>query len=198
METSHPDFIVGIGGSAGSLSAFTALFEAMPINTGMAFIVVTHLKPGSNSMLDQILSRSTYMPVVLAATGLLVHENCVYVIPPSSDLSIEGYSLKVVSPPRRMCRQVDCLFRSLADSKGAHAIGIILSGYLRDGTEGCKHIKAKGGTNFVQDRSAEVSSMPLNALASGCVDFVLPPEKIPSELLKLCMPRQYANQQMTH
>jgi len=185
MGTLQPSFIVGIGGSAGSLSAYKLFFEAMPSNTGMAFIVITHLQPYASSILDQILSRHTKMPVVLAQTGLVVTANRVYVIPPNADLSVKGYILNVVSPPKRASRQVDCLFKSLAESLGPQAIGIILSGYCNDGTEGCKHIKAKGGTTFAQDQSAEVSSMPLSAQGSGCIDFVLPPEKMPSELLKL-------------
>ena len=185
MGTLQPSFIVGIGGSAGSLSAYKLFFEAMPSNTGMAFIVITHLQPYASSILDQILSRHTKMPVVLAQTGLVVTANRVYVIPPNADLSVKGYILNVVSPPKRASRQVDCLFKSLAESLGPQAIGIILSGYCNDGTEGCKHIKAKGGTTFAQDQSAEVSSMPLSAHGSGCIDFVLPPEKMPSELLKL-------------
>ena len=194
MGISHPDFIVGIGGSAGSLSAFIGFFESMPIDTGMAFIVVTHLKPDSNSILDRILSRYTKMPVAVAVTALPVQADRVYVMPPNADLSIEGYLLKVVSPPRLASRQLDCLFGSLADSKGTHAIGIVLSGDLHDGTEGCKHIKAKGGTNIIQDLSAEVSSMPLSALASGCIDFVLPPDKMPDELLRLAKRLQHATQ----
>jgi two-component system CheB/CheR fusion protein len=125
------------------------------------------------------------MPVVVAVSELQVQADRVYVLPPNADLSIEGYLLKVVSPPRRVSRQLDCLLWSLANSKKEHAIGIVLSGYLHDGTEGCKHIKAKGGTNIIQDQSAEVSSMPLSALASGCIDFVLPPNKMPGELLRL-------------
>ena len=154
MGTLQPSFIVGIGGSAGSLSAYKLFFEAMPSNTGMAFIVITHLQPYASSILDQILSRHTKMPVVLAQTGLVVTANRVYVIPPNADLSVKGYILNVVSPPKRASRQVDCLFKSLAESLGPQAIGIILSGYCNDGTEGCKHIKAKGGTTFAQDQSA--------------------------------------------
>ena len=188
MGAFHPDFIVGIGGSAGSLCAIKALFEALPIDTGAAFIVVTHLKPNASSLLDLIVSRHTQMPVILASTGMRVNANCVYVIPPNADLTIEGYTLKVVSPPHRMSRQVDCLLTSLAESKGTHAVGIIISGYCHDGTEGCKHIKAKGGMIYAQDSSAEVSSMPLSAQASGCVNSVLPPDKMPVELLKLFQP----------
>ena len=187
MGTLQPNFIVGIGGSAGSLSAFEALFEAMPSDTGMAFIVVAHLPPTGSSLLDQILSRHTKMPVILAASGMEIKANKVYVIPPNADLSIKGNTLKFLSPPDGTGKQVDCLFISMAESRGTHAIGIILSGYLEDGTKGCKHIKAKGGITFAQDLSAEVSSMPLSAQLSGCIDFVLSPDKLPCELIKLLM-----------
>ena len=81
--------------------------------------------------------------------------------------------------------QIDLFFISLAENMGKRAIGIIFSGYFRDGTEGCKHIKAKGGITFAQDKSAEINDMSLSAQASGCVDFVLSPEKISDELKKL-------------
>ena len=76
-------------------------------------------------------------------------------------------------------------FTSLAEALGAHAIGIILSGYNGDGTAGCQHIKAKGGTPYAQDMSAIVDGMPLTAQAAGCVDFVLPPDKIAEELANI-------------
>ena len=185
MGARQPNFIVGIGGSAGSLSAFISFFETMPVDSGMAFIVVAHLSPIDNSLLDQILSRHTSMPVTIASSGMQIQINSVYVIPPNADLYVDNYILNVVSPPNRMSKQVDCLLISLAKSMGNHAVGIIFSGYLQDGTEGSMYIKAKGGITFAQDQSAEVSSMPLSAHASGCIDFVLPPEKMPSALLKL-------------
>jgi chemotaxis response regulator CheB len=77
------------------------------------------------------------------------------------------------------------LLSSIPEALGARAIGIILSGYDGDGTEGCQHIKAKGGTTFAQDMSAIVDGMPLTAQASGCVDFVLPPDKIAEELANI-------------
>ena len=104
---------------------------------------------------------------------------------PNVDLRIKGYTFKVVSPRQRGNEQVDVFLNSLAEVMGARAIGIILSGYFGDGTEGCKQIKAKGGTTFAQDKSAEVSDMPLSAQAAGCVDFVLPPGKMPYELQRL-------------
>ena len=185
MGQLHPNFIVGIGGSAGALNAYKELLDALPSTTGMAFVIVSHIHPTANSQLAQILSRHTKMPVMLASTAMPIRANHVYVIPPNADLLIEGYTFKVVSPRTRRNEQIDFCFNSLAEAMGARAIGIILSGYDGDGTEGCKHIKAQGGTTFAQDMSAEVDGMPLSAQASGCVDFVLPPGKIPAELQRL-------------
>jgi chemotaxis response regulator CheB len=116
---------------------------------------------------------------------MLIQANHVYVIPQNADIFIEGNAFKVVSPRTRGNNQIDLFLMSLAEAKGKRAIGIILSGYDGDGTAGCKHIKAKGGTTFTQDRSAEVNHMPLSAQASGCIDFVLPLDKISDELQRL-------------
>ena len=182
MGTLHPNFIVGIGGSAGGLNAYKAFLDALPPNTGMAFVIVSHIFPTANSQLAEILSRHTKMPVMVASSGEPIRANHVYVSPPDTDLLIENYSFKAVSPRTSRNKQVDLFLISLAEAMGAGAIGIILSGYDGDGAEGCKHIKAKGGTTFAQDMSAEVDGMPLSAQATGCVDFVLPPGQIPDEL----------------
>ena len=181
----HPNFIVGIGGSAGGLNAYRALLDALPSNTGMAFVFVSHMFPTAHSQLAQLLSRHTKMTVMVASTAMPIRANHVYVTPPNADLAIEGYTFKVVSPRTRRNTQVDVFLTSLAEAMGARAIGIILSGYDGDGTEGCKRIKAKGGTTFAQDVSAEVDGMPISAQASGCVDFVLAPDQIPDELQRL-------------
>ena len=185
MGRLRPNFIVGIGGSAGGLNAYKALLDALPPDTGMAFVIVSHLVPTANSQLAQILSRHTKMTVMVASTAMPIQANHVYVIPPDADLLIERHTFKVVAPRTKRNAQVDLFLTSLAEAMGARAIGIILSGYDGDGTEGCKHIKARGGTTFAQDMSAEVADMPLGAQASGCVDFVLPPGKIPVELQRL-------------
>ena len=185
MGTLHPNFIVGIGGSAGGLNAYKALLDALPSNTGMAFVIVAHMFPSASSQLAQILSHHTKMTVMLASTAMPIRANHVYVCPPNADLLIESYTFKVVSPRTKRNAQIDLFFASLAEAMGVRAIGIILSGYDGDGTEGCKYIKAKGGTTFAQDMTAEVNRMPLSAQASGCVDFVLPPDKIPDELQRL-------------
>ena len=185
MGKSLPSFIVGIGASAGGLNAYKAFFDAVPSNTGMAFAVISHIHPAAHSQLAEILSRHTKMAVTLAASGMKMLANQVFVIPGNADLLIENGALVVVSPRTRRNAQVDIFFASLAIAMGTRAVGIVFSGYDGDGAEGCKRIKAAGGTTFAQDASAEVSGMPLSAQATGCVDFVLSPEQIPAELKKL-------------
>jgi two-component system CheB/CheR fusion protein len=185
MKTVQPIFIVGIGGSAGALNAYKTLLDAMPYDTGMAFVIISHMNPTAHNQLALILSRHTNMSVIVASEGMPILANHVYVIPPDSDLTMEDYSFKVISPRISRNKQVDIFFISLADAMGVRAVGIILSGYDGDGTEGCRHIKAKGGTTFAQDMSAEVDFMPLSAHAAGCADFVLPLNKIPDKLKRL-------------
>jgi two-component system CheB/CheR fusion protein len=188
MGSLPPNFIVGIGGSAGSLNAYKAFLDALPSNTGMAFVFVSHNHPDSHSYLTQILSRHTKMPVMLAADAMPIQANHVYLIPSNADLTMASNTFKVASPRARRGEQIDLFLISLAEAMGAHAIGIIFSGYRGDGTEGCKHIKAKGGATFAQDTSAEVGDMPLHVQAAGYIDFVLPPDKIPDELQRLAPP----------
>ena len=181
----RPTLIVGIGGSAGALSAYKELLNAMPSNTGMAFVIISHMNPTAYSQLALILSRHTKMKVKIASMAMPILANHVYVIPPNSDLFIENYKFKVVSPRSIGHKQIDVFFVSLAEAMGERAIGIILSGYDGDGSEGCKHIKTHEGKIFAQDMSAEVDHMPLSAQASGCVDFILPLNKIPEKLKSL-------------
>ena len=181
----HPKLIVGIGGSAGALNAYKALLDAMPSSTGMAFVIISHMNPTANSQLAKILSRHTKMNIMIAAMAMPILANHVYIIPPDSDLLVENYIFKVITPRSGRNKQVDIFFISLAEAMGERAVGIILSGYDGDGTEGCKHIKAHGGKIFAQDMSAEVDFMPISAQSSGCVDFVLPLDKIPAKLISL-------------
>ena len=181
----HPTLIVGIGGSAGALTAYKALLDAIPADTGMAFVIISHMNPTASSELAKILSRHTKMTVLIASMAKPILANHVYVIPPDADLFIENYRFKVISPRSRGHKQIDVFFVSLAEAMGVRAIGIVLSGYDGDGTEGCKIIKANGGKTFAQDMSAEVDFMPLSAQASGCADFVMPLNKIPGKLKSL-------------
>jgi two-component system CheB/CheR fusion protein len=184
----HPKFVVGIGGSAGGLKAYMALLDALPPDTGMAFVVIAHMKPDGISLLPELLAHRTGMPVTGAVDGMPIEANHVYVITPNTDLLVDENEFKVHSP--RTMRggrhnQVDRFLISLADTMAARGIGIILSGGDGDGTAGCEHIKAMGGKTFAQDLSADVDSMPLHAAASGCVDFVLAPEAIAKKLTEI-------------
>ena len=190
MGALHPNFIVGIGGSAGALTAYWALLDALPPDTGMAFVIISHMSPSAYSQLALILSRHTKMPVIVASQKMPILRNHVYVIPSDADLTIENYTFKVLSPRVSRNKQIDLFFVSLAEAMGARAIGIVLSGYDGDGTEGCRQIKAKGGITFGQDMSAEVEYMPLSAQVSGCIDFVMPIDKISDKLISLNKPRK--------
>jgi two-component system CheB/CheR fusion protein len=125
MEKSPPNFVVGIGASAGGLDAFKTFFDALPADTGMAFVVISHLHPAAYSQLTEILSRHTRMTVMLAASGMKVSANQVYVIPTNADLSIENLTLRVVIPRIKRNSQVDLFFASVATAMGARAVGIV-------------------------------------------------------------------------
>ena len=185
MKTVRAIFIVGIGGSAGALNAYKALLDAMPSDTGMAFVIISHMTPTAHSQLAKILSRHTKMSVTVAFEAMPIVANHVYVIPLDSDLTMDNYRFKVIFPRSGGHKQTDIFFISLAEAMGTRAVGIVLSGYDGDGTEGCRQIKAKGGKTFAQDMSAEVDFMPLSAQAAGCTDFVLPLNNIPAKLKRL-------------
>lgn len=154
-----PVCIVGIGGSAGALNAYKTLLDHLPPDTGMAFVVISHMNPDAYSQLAQILARHTKMPALVASAAMPINANHVYVIPANADLEVEKYKFKVNSPRRRRNVQIDVFFASIARALGERAIGVVLSGYDGDGTAGCKHIKEKGGITFAQDESAEVDSI---------------------------------------
>ena len=145
--------MVGLGGSAGGIQALTGFFEAMPADSGLVFVVVLHLSPEHESTLAELLARHTTMPVVQAEDGMTVAPNHVYVIPPRKYLaSVDGHlrlSPLEPAPGRRMT--VDVFFRTLADTHGAHAAAIVLSGADGDGAIGIKRIKERGGLTVAQD-----------------------------------------------
>jgi two-component system, chemotaxis family, CheB/CheR fusion protein len=180
--------VVGIGGSAGGLEVFKHLLADLPADTGLAIVFVQHLDPKHHSMLTEILSRSTTMPVSEAANGMPVEANHVYVIPPNNDLEIAQGTLHLAArtqgPGAHM--PIDRFLRSLADECGSRAIGVILSGAGTDGSAGVQAIKAAGGVTFAQDQfTAKFASMPQAAVATSCVDFVLPPDRIAAELVRM-------------
>ena len=183
-DTSFP--IVGIGASAGGLEAFTQLLKALPCDTGMAFVLVQHLAPTHASALAEILSRATKMPVTEVKDEPTVEPNHVYVIPPARSMIIAGDTLQLL--PREdtgIHRPIDQFFRSLAEEWRHRAIGVVLSGTATDGTLGLEAIKAEGGITFAQDATAQHAGMPHSAIASGCVDFVLAPDEIAREIVRI-------------
>jgi two-component system CheB/CheR fusion protein len=161
------------------------LLEAVPPDTGLAFVIIQHLAPKHESLLPNLLARSTAMPVRQVKDGMLMEPNHVYVIPPNTSLSVEQRTLRVA--PREVAvgvrLPIDGFLRSLAENTGSKSIAVILSGTGSDGALGLAAVKAEGGITFAQDeKSAKFADMPKNAVATGCVDFVLSPEEIGREL----------------
>jgi two-component system, chemotaxis family, CheB/CheR fusion protein len=145
--------IVGIGASAGGLEAFSELLRYLPEKTGMAFVLVQHLDPKHGSALQEILARTTKIPVTEVTQGTVVLPDHAYVIPANANLTIRNGTLHLGSRvlTRGQHMPIDNFFRSLAESVAQQAIGVILSGTASDGTEGCRAIKAAGGITFAQD-----------------------------------------------
>ncbi len=178
--------IVGIGASAGGLEAFEQFFRNVPSDTGMAFVLVSHLDPDHSSMLTEILQRSTTMPVVEALDQVQVLPNCVYAIPPNRDMVIFHGSLQLSAPdmPRGQRMVIDAFLRSLAEDQGEKSIGIVLSGTGTDGTLGLRAIQGAGGISLVQDpATAKYDGMPISAIQAGYATYVLPVEKMPERML---------------
>jgi two-component system CheB/CheR fusion protein len=180
--------VVGIGASAGGVQTLLRLFENMPSDAGMAFVIVLHLSPKHESIADQVLQRATRMRVIQVTTPTRIEKNCVYLISPSNNLSMEDGHLCVTHVDRLPGRPVtiDLFFRSLAEAHGERAISIILSGSGSDGSVGIGRIKEFAGITIAQSpEDAEYEDMPRNAIATGMVDIVLPIVDIPQKLIEL-------------
>jgi two-component system, chemotaxis family, CheB/CheR fusion protein len=177
--------VVGIGASAGGLKALQAFFEALPENTGMAFVVITHLHPEHESHLAEILQNYTQMPVTQVSGLVALESNHVYVIPPNRRLVMADSQLDVTDfkEPRGQRSPIDFFFRSLAKAH-PNSVGIILSGGGTDGSVGVKAIKEVGGLLMVQHPGeAEYESMPSAAIATGLADVVLPVKEMAQKLV---------------
>jgi two-component system CheB/CheR fusion protein len=178
--------VVGIGSSAGGLEALQQFFRAMPPDSGLGFIIAAHLDPTQESHLTELLSRCTKMPVVQIENSAKVEPNRVFVIAPDQELTIREGVVRPNKPtaPRGHRHPVDSFFRSLAEDRGELAIAIILSGTGTNGSLGLRFIKAEGGIAIAQDpETAGFAGMPRSAIATGVVDLVLPPDKMPDALL---------------
>ena len=185
-EKSFP--IVGIGASAGGLGAFEAFLSAMPAETesGMAFVFVQHLSPNHKSILTDLVKRYTRMQVYVVKDGMEVKRNCAYIIPPNRDMALLNGTLQLLEPTakRGLRLPIDFFFRSLAQDQRERAICIVLSGTGSDGTLGARAVKGEGGMVMVQTPdSTEYDGMPRSAIATGLVDYVLPPAEMPAQLI---------------
>ena len=186
-KSSPPSFVVGLGASAGGLEALENFFAAMPPDSGMAFVVIQHLSPTHKSMMAELLSRHTRMPVGQAKDGATAEANHVYLIPPNKCLTIFNGKLLVTEwdSTEGPNLPIDAFFAALARDCGERAVGIALSGTGSDGTRGIRSIKEAGGSVMIQDEhSAKFSGMPQSAIATGLADYILPAGEMPPALLK--------------
>ena len=180
--------VVAIGASAGGLEAYKEFFLALPSDTGMAFVMIQHLDPSHKSMLTEIISKATRMPVEEVSSGVAIQPNRVYVIPPNALMALADGVFQL-SPRGKTPGQhlaVNFFMHSLAQERKSGAIGIILSGTGADGTSGMEDIKAEGGITFAQDpATAKYDGMPRSAIDSGCADFILAPKDMAKELRRI-------------
>ncbi|MBI0582125.1 MAG: PAS domain-containing protein [Methanomassiliicoccales archaeon] len=177
--------IVALGSSAGGLEELETFFLNMPPDTGMAFVIVTHLEPHHASLMAQIISKTTTMEAVQAEDNMVVHKNKIYVIPPGKDMRITDGTLRLSerSPGPDNFLPIDNFLRSLADDRKENAFAIILSGNGSDGSMGIRAIHANLGMTMVQSmETAKYDSMPRSAIDTGLVDYILPTNEMPGIL----------------
>ena len=180
-------FVVGVGASAGGLDAIERLFDNMPFNTGMAFVVVQHLSPTSESMMGELLARHTEMPIHQVTDGMPVQKNCIYLIPPKKNMMLSSGKLLLTDQDLNgsLNLPIDIFFRSLAEDAGRRAIAIVLSGTGSDGSRGIREVHKAGGLVIAQDcDSANFDGMPRSAASTELVDVVCPPEQISTRLVE--------------
>ena len=185
MGADQSPLIIGIGASAGGLEALQQFFSCMPPNSGLSFVVVQHLSPDYKSLMADILSKHTEMPVYQAENGMAVEGDTVYLIPPKKFMTIKDGKLILTDYTAvTLNHPIDIFFSSLAEEKKEHSIVVVLSGTGTDGTNGVKFVKERGGLVIAQaPESAKFDGMPKSVISTGLADFVLSPEEIAEEIL---------------
>jgi two-component system CheB/CheR fusion protein len=187
----HDFHVVGIGASAGGLEPLERLFSRLPADTGMAFVVVQHLSRDFKSLMPELLSRRTTMPVQTAEHDMLVEPNRVYLIPPTKEITIKQRRLLLhdKDPKHGLALPIDLFLRSLAHDLGERSVAVILSGSGSDGSRGIQDIRRAGGTVFCENPdTAQFNGMPMSAINTGIVDHVLPAEGIADAIASLGRP----------
>ncbi|NBC29227.1 MAG: PAS domain-containing protein [Spirochaetes bacterium] len=176
--------IVGVGASAGGLEAIEAFFEGLPEHSNLAIVIVQHLSPDYKSLMGELLRKRTEMPIHEAEDGMTVEPGRVYLIPRKKTMTMFGGKLFLSEQQEGLNLPIDIFFESLAEDQGERSIAVVLSGTGSDGTRGIRAVKEAGGVVMVQDEeTAKFNGMPNSAVATGIVDFVLPPGRIAAELL---------------
>ena len=179
--------VVCVGGSAGGLDAYIRLLRHLPANMGVAIVIVNHLRTVA-TMLHEILPQYTEMPVELITEKLDLEPNHVYIIPEKRDLHVlrGEFRLKPISKPRGWPDVITVFLRSLTENWDGTLIAVIVSGFDGDGAAALCGIKDVGGITIAQkpDTAGE-PDMPESAIASGCIDFVLSPEDIAKEIIRI-------------
>ena len=178
-------YVVCIGASAGGLDALEKFFQACPVDSGAAFVVVQHLSPDHKSMMNNLLARHTNMPVVMVEDDMPIEANQVYLIPPGTIMHVTAGHLHLTpKSPRGLTLPIDIFLFSLAEVYGKHALGVILSGTGTDGTRGAVAINAAGGFLMAQEpESSKFDGMPRSVIGTGIVDAILPAEELPLRLV---------------
>ena len=179
--------VVCVGGSAGGLDAYTRLLQHLPADMGVAIVIVNHLRTAA-TLLHEILPRYTEMPVELITDKLDIQPNHVFIIPEKRDLHVlEGeFRLKPISKPRGWPDVITVFMRSLTKHWNGKLIAVIVSGYDGDGAAALCGIKNVGGTTIAQKPdTAGQPDMPKSAIASGCIDFILSPEDIAKQIIRI-------------
>jgi two-component system CheB/CheR fusion protein len=189
--------VAAVGASAGGLEAFSLLLGVMPSDAPLAIVLVQHMSRTHTSLLPEILSTRTALEVLTATDGVRVEAGHVYVIPPDTHMTvIDEHLLLRPRPPGHGSVQIDALFMSIAEFYREKAVGVVLSGALRDGAEGFRAIRAAGGVTFAQlPEEAQTESMPREAIATGDVDKILPARTIGEQLLVLARLPRFKNDQ---
>ncbi len=195
LSAKAPSMIVGIGASAGGIPALEQFFRALPDDSGMAFVIVTHLAPERESQLHRVLATYTALPVRVACDKSELHPDTVHVMPQNAILTMQDgrLHLEQASAPQRERKPVDVFLVSLAADQGGRAAGIILSGGDSDGTLGVKAIREAGGITMAQATDGTDGpanpQMPASAITTGMVDFALAAEDMPARLMALANDR---------
>ena len=179
--------VVCVGGSAGGLDAYIRLLKHLPDDMGVAIVIVNHLRT-VDTLLHEILPRVTRMPVQLITDGLELRPNHVFIIPPQRDLHVEDgqFRLEPISKPRGWPDVITVFLRSLTENWDGILIAVIVSGYDGDGADALCGIKEVGGITIAQKlETAGQPDMPTSAIATGCIDFILSPEGIAREIIRI-------------